>query len=76
MLEKFWHLIYPRIGYCLIQASVVVCLVVQCIRLFMSHVSDCWTVACQAPLSMGILQARVLEWVAMPSSRGSSQAMD
>ena len=45
-----------------------------------------WTVACQAPLSMefsmdcsppgspvhGILQARILEWVAMPSSRGSS----
>ena len=27
----------------------------------------------QAPLSMGILQARTLEWVAMPSSRGSSQ---
>ena len=26
----------------------------------------------QAPLSMGILQARILEWVAMPSSRGSS----
>ena len=23
-----------------------------------------WTVACQAPLSMGILQARILEWVA------------
>ena len=23
--------------------------------------------------SMGILQARILEWVAMPSSRGSSQ---
>ena len=32
-----------------------------------------WTVACQAPLSMGILQARILEWVAMSSSRGSSQ---
>ena len=30
-------------------------------------------VACQAPLSMGILQARILEWFAMPSSRGSSQ---
>ena len=29
--------------------------------------------ACQAPLSMGILEARILEWVAMPSSRGSSQ---
>ena len=23
-----------------------------------------WTVACQAPLSMGILQARILEWIA------------
>ena len=31
-----------------------------------------WTVARQAPLSMGILQARTLEWVTMPSSRGSS----
>ena len=27
---------------------------------------------CQAPLLMGILQARILEWVAMPSSRESS----
>ena len=34
------------------------------------------TVARQAPLSMGILQARILEWVAMPSSRGSSQPSD
>ena len=33
-------------------------------------------IALQAPLSMGILQARILEWVAMPSSRGSSQCMD
>ena len=35
-----------------------------------------WTAAHQAPLSMRILQARVLEWVAMPSSRGSSQSRD
>ena len=35
-----------------------------------------WTVAFQAPLSMGILQARILEWVAMPSSRRSSQPRD
>ena len=35
-----------------------------------------WTVVRQAPLSMGILQARILEWVAMPSSRGSSQPRD
>ena len=26
-----------------------------------------WTVACQAPLSVGILQTRILEWVAMLS---------
>ena len=31
-----------------------------------------WTIALQAPLSMWILQARILEWVAMPSSGGSS----
>ena len=35
-----------------------------------------WTVACQAPLSMGILQERILEWVAMPSSRESSTPRD
>ena len=34
------------------------------------------TAADQAPLSMGILQAGRLEWVAMPSSRGSSQPRD
>ena len=38
----------------------------SCIRLF----AMLWTVACQAPLSIGILQARILEWIAMPSSRG------
>ena len=32
-----------------------------------------WTVACQAPLSMGIIQARILEWVAISFSRVSSQ---
>ena len=36
-----------------------------------------WTVARQASsLSMGILQARIVEWVAMSSSRGSSQPRD
>ena len=35
-----------------------------------------WTVAYQAPLSMGILQAKILKWVAMLSSRGSSQPRD
>ena len=44
----------------------------------LSDLMDCtlcdpWTVAPKAPLSIGILQARILEWVAMCSSRGSSQ---
>ena len=35
-----------------------------------------WTVALQAPLPVGILQARMPEWVAMPSSRGAPQPRD
>ena len=35
----------------------------------MSDSATPWTVAHQAPLSMGILQASILEWVAMSSSR-------
>ena len=34
------------------------------------------TALCQAPLSLGILQARILEWVVVPSSRESSQPRD
>ena len=35
-----------------------------------------WTVARQAPLSMGFFQARILEWVVISSSRGSFPPMD
>ena len=50
----------------------VLCLVAQsCPAL-----SEPMTAAPQAPLSIGILQARILEWIAMPSSRGSSQPRD
>ena len=35
-----------------------------------------WTVARQAPLSIGLFQARILEWVAISFSRGSSQPRD
>ena len=41
----------------------------RCVQLFVTS----WTVADQAPLSMGIVQARTLDWVAMPSSRGFFQ---
>ena len=40
----------------------------SCIQLFVTL----WTIACQAPLT-GILQARILAWVAISSSRGSFQ---
>ena len=36
----------------------------------------CLTIAHQVSLPMRILQARILKWVAMPSSRGSSQPRD
>ena len=50
--------------------NIRVCLVAQsCLTL------TSWTVA-QAPLSMGIFQARILEWVATPSSRESSRPRD
>ena len=53
----------------------VCCAVLRCF----SHVwpfDTLWTVACQAPLPMEIFQARILERVAMPSSRGSSWPRD
>ena len=55
------------------------CLRVSCMLCMLSNFSrvwlfvNLWTVAHQAPLPLGILQARILKWVAVPSSRGSSQ---
>ena len=46
-----------------------------CARARSSHVQLCatlWTMAHQAPLSMEILQTRILEWVAISSSSGGS----
>ena len=51
----------------------------SCMLSRFSHVwffATLWTVTHQAPLSMGFLQARTLEWVAMPSSRESFQPRD
>ena len=62
-----------------------------CIYLYLKHLPQWWAPCClvlsnflatpgtaahQAALSMGILQARILKWVAMPSSRRSSQPRD
>jgi len=62
------HSFHLGIGW----VSVLLCLVaLSCLTL-----CDPRTVARQAPLSMGILQARILDWVVMPSSRRSSQPRD
>ena len=45
-------------------------------RLVMSTLCDSVDRSCQTPLSMGILQARILELVTMPFSMGSSQPRD
>ena len=39
----------------------------------MSNSATLWAVSCQAPLSVGSLQARILEWVTVLSSKGSLQ---
>ena len=43
-----------------------VCMLVSHVQLFVTP----WTVAFQVPLSIGILQARILEWVAIPFFQG------
>ena len=55
------------------------CRIFSVLGLALSHVwlfVTPWTATHPFPLSMGIPQARILEWVAMPSSRGSSQPRD
>ena len=55
---------------------------IQVTRVHAQSLSHVWifatlqTVARQAPLSMGLPQARILEWVAISSSRGPSQPWD
>ena len=52
---------------CLVAQSVT-----KSVRLFVTP----WTTACQDPLFMGILQAKILEWVAIPFSTLFSWPMD
>ena len=65
----------PGVGVgCILTWDECVCVLnrFSCFWLFVAP----WIVAYQAPLPMEILQARILEWVALPSSRGSSQTRD
>ena len=64
-LERHWT--YPESSYRFHKNCIeVVCLVV-------SDFATPWTAAHQSPRSVGILPARILEWVAVSSFRGSSQ---
>ena len=66
---KCWFVVMYFIRINLSSATIVLCLVAQsCLTL--CNPMDCSPLA---PLSMGILQAKILEWVAMPSSKESSQ---
>ena len=69
---NFFFLCELKENYLTVLNYSIVLYLVACVWLF---ATPC-TVAFQAPLSMGILQARILEWVAMPSSRESSQPRD
>ena len=65
-------LIYGPIIYLFITRQCLCAQSLNRVRLFVTP----WTVAHQAPLPTGILQARILGWVAIPFSRGSSQPRD
>ena len=65
--EEWWGRMLPEPPACTWACSAVLCLVVQ------SCPALCDPITCQAPLSMRILQERILEWIVMPSSRVSSQ---
>ena len=58
--------------YVYICAYICIVLVTQLCP-FLCNPVDC---SCQAPLSIVILQARRLEWIAIPFSRGSSPSRD
>ena len=75
-------------GYCYHLSKFHIYALVYCIGIFLNKLlngggslvaksyltlATPWTVACQAPLSMEILQARILESVANSISRGSSR---
>ena len=68
-LKLSWFLIFQEWPFILL-VCVLHCFI--CVWLF----TNLWTIALQAPLSMEILQAKILEWVAMLSSRRFSQPRD
>ena len=65
-LSQVWGLLW------FLNLNIFVCCILSCVQLF----EALWTVAHQAPLSMGFFQARVLKWVATSSFKGSFPPRD
>ena len=57
---------------CLNKNNIISLFNIKCVKLFQSCLTLCDAMDGSLPGSSGILQARILEWLAMPSSRGSS----
>ena len=66
--------LFDNIGELLVIRKWILCCasLLSRVRLFVTP----WTMARQASLSRGILQARILEWVAMLFSRGIFQTQE
>ena len=81
-LKIFWPLLcLPRNHYKVILGIILKCLNVThivSVKVAQSCLTLCDPMDCSLPGSSvhGIFQARILEWVAVPSSRGSSQPRD
>ena len=72
LVHKLWEPTLPAIFFF---SNISVFAVLFCFshaRIFVTP----WTAAHQAPLSMGILQVRIVEWIAIPFSMRSSQPRD
>ena len=74
-LSFSWNVVHLQCGVSFLLCSKVVRLYMCCVLSRFSPVrlfATPWTTARQAPLSMGFSKAGMLEWVAVSSSRGSS----
>ena len=75
---KCWSPDKPAFSFIELTSVFCMFLPVLCCAQSLSHVclfATPWT-AHQVPLSVGILKARILEWAAMLSTKGSSQPRD
>ena len=73
-LELVWRCLLQARGLWMSCLSLHVCLLTHFSGVWLFATP--WTAVRQAALSLWILQARILEWIAMPSSRGSSWPRD